>query len=73
MFKWLLLFLVGFVFVGVVKSRNSRSSHRPGKPTPVQMVRCEQCGLHLATNEAMCFDGNFFCSESHLKQWRSSR
>lgn len=32
------------------------------------MVRCEVCQLHVPENEALQYDGKYYCSQKHLDQ-----
>lgn len=35
-----------------------------------QMVRCQQCGLHLLPQEAVRKDQQYFCSQEHLEDFQ---
>jgi uncharacterized protein len=37
------------------------------------MVRCEHCGLHVPASEAVRSENKFFCSNSHLEDYRQVR
>jgi uncharacterized protein len=45
---------------------------RPGKEqspedaTPVDMVSCARCGIHVPQAEALEKDGHFYCCREHL-------
>ncbi len=34
------------------------------------MVRCSHCGVHVPREEAVGSAGQFFCSETHLQEYR---
>ncbi len=36
--------------------------------TPVMMMQCVVCGVHLPSTEAIFSGGNVFCSEAHRNQ-----
>ena len=49
-----------------------RSSQRPTeKQRPEQVesvVRCHHCQLHIPENEAIEYQGRYYCSQKHLEQ-----
>lgn len=48
----------------ISKGRRVESKQSP----PLQsdtMVRCEVCGLHVPTNEALTKGGKYYCCEAH--------
>lgn len=45
------------------------SRRRDGEP----MVACTQCKLHIPRSEAVAADGQHFCSDTHLQQWRRDK
>lgn len=65
----LLALLVWLVFRLVKRFRNrpSKDSSRI-PPSPSDMVRCEQCGLHIPKIEAVRDNDHYFCSKQHLEQ-----
>lgn len=36
-----------------------------------QMVRCEQCGVHLPQSESILAAGNYYCCDAHRLQHAS--
>ena len=41
-------------------------------PTEGDMVKCDQCGLHILRNEAVSAGDKYFCSDEHRQQYLSS-
>jgi uncharacterized membrane protein len=41
-------------------------------PTEGDMVKCDQCGLHILRNEAISAGDKYFCSDEHRQQYQSS-
>ncbi len=69
MSRLLVLAVVGFVVYWLLKSYRKQLLHRDDAvPPPAEdMVRCEQCGVHLPKHESMFTGGKYFCSEEHLR------
>lgn len=73
--KLLLILAVVLLLLWLARPR------RAGKPVdtteaPPQvedMVRCEQCGIHLPRAEAVTSRGRHFCSAAHLALHESAR
>lgn len=66
----LIFLLVLVIVVWVVIKNYLKSRAREGQPrvaTPEDMVRCVHCGVHLPRSESLSREGNFFCSEDHLR------
>ncbi len=53
-------------------NRPSKTSSRI-PPEPGDMVRCEQCGLHIPKIEAVRDNDHYFCSKQHLEQSKGER
>lgn len=63
----LLLFLIFRNLWRKAKSeRDARAATREA-----QMVRCQQCGLHLLPQEAVRKDQQYFCSQEHLEAFQN--
>lgn len=73
---WRLIFL-GLI-IGVIVYLFKRQGIQAGKQTPdlehndgkniEDMVKCEQCSVHLPRSEAYLVSGEFYCSKAHIKQ-----
>ncbi len=67
--KYLIVILVIVVAAWMLtrSRRTGRSAARTeaGDPTPLAMVRCNHCGVHLPRGEAVVGDYGTFCSEEH--------
>lgn len=40
--------------------------------SPVLIVKCRQCGLHLPQSDAVGSNDAWFCGEEHRRQWRAA-
>lgn len=49
-----------------VKDTPPPPKNRLGKPEP--MVDCAHCGVHLPQSDAIRYQGQHYCSQSHLAQ-----
>jgi uncharacterized protein len=70
--KALLMLLVIFAGVWLWRSRQAGLS-KPAAPAappakPLDMVRCAQCGLHVASAEAIQGQRGQYCSAEHLQR-----
>jgi uncharacterized protein len=54
-----------------IAPRESGEPRKQQKKIP-DMVRCEQCGLHIPEQDSVSADGQHFCSKEHLEQHRGS-
>jgi uncharacterized protein len=50
--------------------RKSMTKREPPTPIAEDMVKCAHCGIHLPRSESHGGDGQFFCSEEHLRLGR---
>ncbi|MBI2313283.1 MAG: preprotein translocase subunit YajC [Betaproteobacteria bacterium] len=69
--KLLLLVVVVLLVYWVVKafSRGLRKQDEPPRQAGAEdMVRCDQCGVHLPRSESVTSQGKFFCSDDHRRQ-----
>ncbi|RJG15957.1 hypothetical protein D4A39_15920 [Alcanivorax profundi] len=42
----------------------------PATPTQSQnMLKCQQCGVHVPANEAFSHNGKHFCCQDHQRQY----
>ncbi|MGH6647123.1 PP0621 family protein [Aquabacterium sp.] len=76
MIKYLLLgLLIAWLFFaspwGRPRPRNAPSRKPAAPPSPLQMVACAHCGMHLPANEALVSsqagEQHHFCSEDHRR------
>ena len=76
--KYLLVLLVlGFGLWSLLNRlrggrRGSKRQDSPGKgaappATPVEMVECAHCGLHLAAADAVAESSRLYCSDAHRR------
>lgn len=73
-----LLFLLAVAVVVYLLLRSYRrqapgpgaSTSSPESPSE-EMVRCEQCGVHLPRSESILAGGKFFCSDAHRREFNS--
>lgn len=59
----LIIYLLIQIFKRWVANKNSSTSKLEEK----KMVQCQVCQLHIPEEEALQKDGQFFCSQEHLK------
>jgi uncharacterized protein len=68
--KFLVIFLALLLAYWIFKS--SRKPGGRGRPpqgsTGEDMVRCDQCGIHLPRSESITTRGNFYCSAEHQRE-----
>jgi uncharacterized protein len=71
MSKYLLVALVLLVAVGIWRHKQQRrvppsAPHRPVSPaTPMAMVRCAHCGVHLPQADAVQQHHHHYCCAAH--------
>ncbi|MDX1250883.1 MAG: hypothetical protein IDH49_01245 [Gammaproteobacteria bacterium] len=69
--RFILLVVVVWLVFRLVKrflNRPSKDSSRISSKQPGDMVRCEQCGLHIPKIEAMRDGEHYYCSRQHLEE-----
>ena len=66
----LIFLLVAVIIAWVVLKKYLKPRNPPAPRAPEDMVRCLHCGVHLPRSESHTSDGNFFCSEEHLRLHR---
>lgn len=73
--RFLILALVVWLVFRLVKRFLNRPSRKSSRipPAPGDMVRCEQCGLHIPKIEAMRDGDHYYCSRQHLEEDKSKR
>lgn len=59
-----LIWLAWRIFIGQ-KRRAVAQDKRPPQLKSAQMVRCDHCGLFVATDQSYARDGRFYCSPEH--------
>ena len=52
--------------------RQKRQSER-SQQTPLAMVQCQYCRVHLPGNEAVAAGNNWFCGNEHKNLWLKSQ
>lgn len=69
----LVLIAIGLLLYVIIGNllRRSRGNNHVHDAEP--MVRCAQCGLHLAEREAIKKGDHCFCSTQHLEDYHQSR
>ena len=72
MAKYLLLLaivvLAGFWLARRYGNRSASSKTTAASPQEEDMVRCEQCGVHLPRSESLLTRGYYYCSPEHQRQ-----
>ena len=69
--KFLVIFLGLLLAYWILKSYRKPGGRRDRPPqggTGEDMVRCDQCGIHLPRSESITTRGNFYCSAEHQRQ-----
>lgn len=67
----LVAFLLGFKGRGPARSKAPKSGSAAASKTPVEMVRCAECGMHLPDFEALPGRGGHFCSAEHRNRFEA--
>ncbi|MGY2297821.1 hypothetical protein HX813_06025 [Pseudomonas yamanorum] len=67
-----LLFWIAVIAAAVWFWRKFKSpaakQQRPSEQSPIQMVRCAHCGLHLPQDRALSQRQEWYCTQAHLEQ-----
>ncbi|MBU0594554.1 MAG: PP0621 family protein [Pseudomonadota bacterium] len=71
----ILLLAVGVWLIFTLLKKYGRSLEKDEEaaaPSQIEedMVRCEQCGVHLPRSEAILSGGDFFCCDEHRRLHR---
>lgn len=68
--RFILLVLAIWLIFRWVKRYVNRPSKTSSRipPEPSDMVRCEQCGLHIPKIEAVRDGDRYYCSRQHLEE-----
>ena len=71
----LVLIAIGLLLYVIIGNllRRSRSNNQTQSRDTETMVRCAQCGLHLAEREAIKKGDDYFCSTQHLEGYHKSK
>ncbi|MEE9352111.1 MAG: PP0621 family protein [Thiotrichaceae bacterium] len=72
----LILFVVSFLVVRSIRNKLDKNKHLDHKDrnssdtknNKTQMLKCEECGLHIPDNEAIKQGNHVFCSLEHARQ-----
>ncbi|HHA18490.1 MAG TPA: hypothetical protein ENK70_02155 [Methylophaga sp.] len=68
----LVLIAIGLLLYVIISNFLRKNRKLPPKSITEQMVKCEQCGLHILEQEAIQSDNHFYCSQEHLEAHRRS-
>jgi uncharacterized protein len=73
--KYLLVIAVVIAVYLIVRSGRTKSGGTPPASTTrdEDMVPCRVCGVHLPKSEALSSQGDFYCTEEHLRISRGDR
>ena len=63
------LLAVAIVVYLLLKSYRRQEPRQDQSQASEEMVRCEQCGVHLPRSESFLAGGKFFCSDEHRRQY----
>lgn len=68
----LVLLAIGLLLIVIFRNLWRRTkSTRPMPTASENMVRCEQCGLHLIPKEAIRKEKLYFCTQEHLEAYQN--
>ncbi len=74
--KYLLLIggalLVYWIVRASLRRRQRELSQQHEKAAPEDMVRCDDCGVHLPRGESLTVRGRFYCSVEHQRRHDAS-
>jgi len=71
---WLVIYIMKRTIKPGAKHADStsapESNNHPQEPTASteNMVQCSTCQVHLPRSEAFLVNGNFYCSQAHIKK-----
>jgi uncharacterized protein len=72
-----LLFWIALIAAAYWFWRKFKSPEAPRRDnsldSPLKMVRCAQCGVHLPKDRALPRGGNWYCSQAHLEKGPDER
>ena len=71
MSRLLFLLAVAIVVYLLLKSYRRQEPRQDQSQASEEMVRCEQCGVHLPRSESFLAGGKFFCSDEHRRQYNA--
>jgi uncharacterized protein len=60
--------LLAYWILKAYRKRVDRRDAPPRGGTGEDMVRCDQCGIHLPRSESLTARGNVYCSAEHQRQ-----
>ena len=66
MIRFIILALVIWLIWFFVKQKLQRGVKKQQTKVVKNMVSCSNCGLHLPQNEAIFYQGKYFCSKKHI-------
>ena len=69
MSRLLFLLAIGIVVYLLLRSYRKQAPKQDESQAAEEMVRCEQCGVHLPRSESFLAGGKYFCSDEHRRQY----
>jgi uncharacterized protein len=60
--------LLAYWILKAYRKRVDRRDPPPQSGSGEDMVRCDQCGIHLPRSESLTTRGNVYCSAEHQRQ-----
>jgi uncharacterized protein len=66
----LVLIAIGLLLYVIISNLLRKKNVAP-PVTAEKMVKCHQCEMHIPKKEALQLDGEFFCSQTHLDDYKS--
>ncbi len=69
MSRLLFLLAIGIVVYRLLRSYRRQAPRQDESQASEEMVRCEQCGVHLPRSESFLAGGKYFCSDEHRRQY----
>ena len=69
----LILLAIGLLLYLIISSLLRKTKSAEKTIATENLVRCEQCGLHVADHEAIQQNHHYFCSTQHLEEFRQSK
>lgn len=67
----LVAFLLGFKGRGSPRAKVPKSGSGASSKSPMEMVRCAECDMHLPEFEALPGRGGHFCSVEHRSRFEA--
>jgi uncharacterized protein len=69
----LILVIAAFAVIYLLIKSFRMSPKKSETPSHAEdMVRCKYCGVHIPKGESIISNGDYYCSETHLRDYQSS-